>query len=197
MKLTVPPQGHRSIIETPVRAAGPQLIGKPFDGHDMMVDPKDIVVLTDFPLRWRWTHETHAKFSPDDLASIRPIRPDRAASICGQIGRGPLVPSRPEDRLLVVDETDRQVASKWLEDRVPEEESELILVWDRRTAALVGRRLFIDRWDDFWYPSSDDLGVLGTVGCWRIEMYHYGTFDFSERGAVKPLLTDDPAAETP
>ena len=29
MKLSVPPQGHRSRIERPIRAAGPQLIGKP------------------------------------------------------------------------------------------------------------------------------------------------------------------------
>jgi hypothetical protein len=32
MKLTVPPQRHRSIIAGPVRAAAPQLIGKPFGG---------------------------------------------------------------------------------------------------------------------------------------------------------------------
>jgi hypothetical protein len=33
MKLTVSPQGHRSIIERPASAAGPQLIGKAFDGR--------------------------------------------------------------------------------------------------------------------------------------------------------------------
>lgn len=32
MKLSVPPQGHRSIIEGPIRAAVPQLIGKPLGG---------------------------------------------------------------------------------------------------------------------------------------------------------------------
>lgn len=151
----------------------------------MMVDPNDLVGLTDFPLLWRWTKETHAKFSPDELAAIRPIHPDRAATVCGQVVRVPLAPGRPDDRLFVRDETDRHVVGQWLEDRVPGNESNLILIWDPRTAALVARRLFIDRWDDFWYPSSDDLSVLGTLGCWRIEMYHYGTFDYSERGAVE------------
>lgn len=162
----------------------------------MMLDPKDIAGLADFPLLWRWTRETHAKFSPDELASIRPIRPDRAATICGQVVREPLVPRRPGDRLLVEDATDHQVVTQWLEDRVPGEENDLVLVWDQRTAALVGRRLFIDRWDDFWYPSSDDLGVLGTVGCWRIEMYHYGEFDFSERGAVEQGVAPDGRPQT-
>jgi hypothetical protein len=32
MKQTVPPQGHRSIIEMPATAAGPLLTGKAFDG---------------------------------------------------------------------------------------------------------------------------------------------------------------------
>jgi len=33
MKLSVPPQGHGSIIERPMSAAGPQLIGKAFAGR--------------------------------------------------------------------------------------------------------------------------------------------------------------------
>jgi len=36
MNLTGPPQGHRSIIERPVRAAGPQVIGEPFDGQGLV-----------------------------------------------------------------------------------------------------------------------------------------------------------------
>jgi len=38
MKLSVPPQGHCSIIEVPVRAAGPQLIGKAFDRRSWLAD---------------------------------------------------------------------------------------------------------------------------------------------------------------
>ena len=41
LQLTIPPQGHRSIIEGPERAAGPQVIGKAFDRRTqlgMLVD---------------------------------------------------------------------------------------------------------------------------------------------------------------
>jgi hypothetical protein len=94
-----------------------------------------------------------------------------------------LVPSQPGDRLLVKAETDPLVVSQWLKDRVPEYEADILLLWDQDTGALVPRRIFIARWDDFWYPSSDDLGVVGNVGQWRIEMYHHGMFDFFADGA--------------
>ena len=34
MNLTVPPQGHRSRIDGPIRAAVPQVIGRTFDGRE-------------------------------------------------------------------------------------------------------------------------------------------------------------------
>jgi hypothetical protein len=149
----------------------------------MLVNVEDIIDLAGFPLLWRWTQETHAMFKPDELASIRPISSGKARSICQQSARMPLPPSQPGDRLLVGAGTNRLVVSQWLQDRVPEYEAEVLLLWDQDTGALVARRLFIDRWDDFWYPSSDDLGVLGTVGEWQLEMYHQGMFEFLARGA--------------
>ena len=122
-------------------------------------------------------------FEPDELASIRPISPGKARVICQRSARMPLVPGRPGDRLLVKADTDPLVVSQWLQDRVPEYEAEILLLWDQDTGALVPRRLFIDRWDDFWYPSSDDLGVLGKAGEWQLEMYHRGVFEFLGRGA--------------
>jgi hypothetical protein len=159
-----------------------------FDGHDMRVSAEDIVALTGFPLLWRWTQEAHAMFEPDDLAAIRPIRSTAAAVICDGIVSNPVVPGRLEDRIVMGDDGDPMVVRKWLDDRVSRGEDEVLLVWTRETAAIVTRRLFIDRWSDFWYPCSDDLTVIGNVGAWRIEMYHDGTFDFSADGAViKPL----------
>jgi hypothetical protein len=149
----------------------------------MLVDAEDLAALTEFPLLGRWTEECHAKLDPDELASIRPIRPDRTSAIWHRGARVPVVPSNPEARVDVDEGTDPRVISKWLEDRLPRNESDLLLFWDQKTAALVPRRLFIDRWDDFWYPSSDDLTVVGTVAVWRLEMSHHGAFEFFQRGA--------------
>jgi hypothetical protein len=152
-------------------------------GHDMLVNVEDITDLAGFPLLWRWTQETHAMFEPDELVSIRSINPGKARVICQRSARMPLVPGRPSDRLLVKADTDRLVVSHWLQERVPEDEAEILLLWDQDTGALVPRRLFIDRWDAFWYPSSDDLGVVGNAGEWQLEMYHHGVFEFLGRGA--------------
>ena len=149
----------------------------------MLVDAEDIALLTDFPLLGRWTQEPHAKFAPDELAAIRPIRPERTATIWLRRARVPVVPTSAEARVVVADGGDPQVIGKWLEDRLPRGERDLLLLWDQKTAALVPRRLFVDRWNAFWRPSSDDLTVVGTVAVWRLEMSRHGTFEFFERGA--------------
>jgi hypothetical protein len=38
--------------------------------------------LSDFPLLRRWNRDTHAKLSPDELESIRPLPEDEAAVLC-------------------------------------------------------------------------------------------------------------------
>jgi hypothetical protein len=149
----------------------------------MLVDAEDIAALTDFPLLGRWTQESHAKLGADELASIRPIRPDRTTAVWQRGARVPVDPTSPEARVVVEEGTDPLAIGKWLEDRLPRDESDLLLLWDEKTAALVPRRLFVDRWDAFWYPGSDDLTVVGTVAVWRLEMYRYGTFEFFQRGA--------------
>ena len=76
------------------------------------------------------------------------------------------------------DNSDDLVVGRWLDGTLPADDKDLLLVWDRRTAALVPRGLFISRWDDFWYPSSDDLTIVGVGGSWRLQMSHYGSFEF-------------------
>jgi hypothetical protein len=49
MKLSVPPQGHRSIIERPASAAGPQHIGKPFGSSSMAREKAVVVVVVSDP----------------------------------------------------------------------------------------------------------------------------------------------------
>lgn len=134
--------------------------------------------LTNFPLLWRWTRETHAKLPPDELESIRPLVEHEAAALCDQVVRE-LAQRKPEERLQVGDESDDTAVARWLDNVIPNGANELLLIWDRRTAASVPRALFVRRWDDFWYPSSDDLSVIGTDGRWHLEMRHDGLFEFS------------------
>lgn len=133
-----------------------------FIGAAMRVTTEDLAELDEFPLRWRWSRE-YADFEPGDLGSIRPIHPEKAAVICQEIVSPPFDVSRPEDRIILAEGTEPYVISAWLEDKIPQGVSEVLLVWDQSTAALVPRRLFVERWSDFSYPSSDDLSVMGMV----------------------------------
>jgi hypothetical protein len=152
----------------------------------MRVTAEDIVALTSFPLLWRWTQESHAKLAPGELASIRPIRAAKVEALCAQIASRAVVSVGAEDHIDANGDTAAFAVRKWLDGKIPDGEGEVVVLWNRATAALVPRTLFIERWDDFWYPGSDDLTVMGVVGTWRIEMYHHGMFDFSASGAVDP-----------
>jgi hypothetical protein len=133
--------------------------------------------LSNFPLLWRWNRDTHARLSPDELESIRPLPEDEAAFLCDEVVKR-RDQHEPEECLNVDDKSDETVA-KWLDRVIPNDANELMLIWDRRTAARVPRVLFVRRWDDFWYPSSDDLSVIGANGGWHLEMHHHGSFEFS------------------
>jgi len=133
-----------------------------------------------FSLMWRWTRATHAQFSAAELASLRPLPANDAAALCDKAinDRAHL---QPGERLEVDDDTETQAVTKWLDEVIPPDACELCLVWDRGTAIRLPRDLFIRRWDDFWYPSSDDLSVLTTDDQWQLEMCHWGSFEISKR----------------
>src|SRR5688500_13232301 len=124
--------------------------------------------LSNFPLLWRWNRDTHAKLPPDELESIRPLPEDEAAVLCDEVVKR-RDQHEPEECLNVDDKSDETAVAKWLDHVIPNDANELMLIWDRRTAARVPRVLFVRRWDDFWYPGSDDLSVIGADGRWHLE----------------------------
>jgi hypothetical protein len=62
----------------------------------------------------------------------------------------------------------------------------VILTWfsDGRSY-LTDLKTFIDNWDDFFYPSSDDLVVINENWDWIIYLAHFESFQFGEK--IKPL----------
>jgi hypothetical protein len=118
-----------------------------------------------------------ALLSPDELESLRPLPEDEAAVLCDEVVKW-RDQHEPEARMNVDDKSNEATVAKWLDHVIPNDDNELMLIWDRRTAVRVPRVLFVRRWDDFWYPSSDDLSVIGADGRWHLEMHHHGSFEF-------------------
>jgi hypothetical protein len=58
----------------------------------------------------------------------------------------------------------------------------VILTWfSARHSFLTDLKTFVDNWDDFFYPSSDDLVVITENWDWIIYIAHFESFQFGQR----------------
>lgn len=73
---------------------------------------------------------------------------------------------------------------RWLAGLPVEAEEPLLLSWDALLAVETVWRLFLRRWSDFWYPSSDALDVIPVAGVWALRASDFGRFDWTPGGAV-------------
>jgi len=130
----------------------------------------DFTDLASFQLAGRWTQEPHPSFSHDELKLIQPIAPKTAERLYRRLEKAVL--SRVEmpgqnffscgALSLDVATLDRKAVTDWIDERLPKGLGKIILSWISSgpdVAAVVERSLFINRWDDFCYPSSDDIDI--------------------------------------
>lgn len=62
-----------------------------------------------------------------------------------------------------------------------ETDEEIILTWASDGHSLLTDSMtFIDNWDDFFYPSSDDLIVINCSKDWIIYIAHFESFQFGQ-----------------
>ena len=152
--------------------------------------PADFVSLGSFQLSWRWTSPNHAVLPPESLALIRPLseakafeawrRSNRFFDESFQTNFSLSKEFFPEmERLdLTNDELDVRAL---LSERLLDPNKEIILSWDQETAALAPAKLFVDRWDDFYYPGSDDLVLWPMDEAWCLLLDHEQQLLFGRR----------------
>lgn len=63
----------------------------------------------------------------------------------------------------------------WLTERIPSR-TPVVVSWDAAHAILTDSELFISHWDDFCYPSSDDVSVMPLDGSWVLHFWHWQQF---------------------
>jgi hypothetical protein len=140
------------------------------------IDDEDFVPLIAFRLNWRFRGRQHGAMSDGTLQRIRPLS-EAAASRLGptvaaasQEGGSFAVTFRSDDTPAVVRNRLREL---------PPAPSEIVLVsWDARTAVVTDWDCFVTYWDDFCYPSSDDVTVLPLDGEWMVCYRHYEVIQF-------------------
>lgn len=99
-------------------------------------DTADYGPLERFPLLWRWTQESHALFSEEELSEIRPLQQGaaKAAHEAGLRLSEKAELACPES--LDVSELTANVVTEWLQ-KLPVTEDQVIVSWDIETAVQV------------------------------------------------------------
>ncbi|MFN0058056.1 MAG: hypothetical protein ACKVX7_06330 [Planctomycetota bacterium] len=152
----------------------------------MVIGPADIGDLSTFALRWRWTDESYALLSPDELSQIKPLRQERAKDIWRLT-----LESVAQDRDFDVDQRLFEPAerilsrshevSAWLTRRLPEGRIPILISWGPDWCVLTDSELFIARWREFCYPVADDASVLPLDNSWVLHYWHKEEFLYAKR----------------
>ena len=130
------------------------------------------MTIQEFPLAWRWTQPSHTVLPPDVLARIRPLSSAEAARV-HQSSRHPH--SGAADSCSAEEESRARI---WLRRVQPELRAGVFVSWSEDLAVETSWDIFTEYWDDFCYPSSDDVTVVPVAGSWRLIYHHYEQFEF-------------------
>ena len=117
---------------------------------------RDYAPLSTFPLSWRWTESNHARLPSDVLPRIRPLQPESARAAWAAI-RAPRDLPEPGE---VLDASGDPIAiAEKLAKLLAPRAAEVRLFWNPMTALRTDTAIFCRYWDDFCYPSSDDVVI--------------------------------------
>lgn len=137
------------------------------------------MTIQEFPLAWRWTQPSHAVLPDDVLANIRPLSQAEAADIHAR--------SSQQTRVSHHCRADNNARS-WLRTVQPDLSAAVFVSWSEELAVETTWEIFTEYWDDFCYPSSDDVTVLPVNGSWHLTYHHYEEFDFTNLGERNKAL---------
>lgn len=141
------------------------------------------VPLDEFELAWRWTKPTHAVLPADVLARIRPLTVEAAVAVGADASaRCRATPGVDERVSAAADAVDPNVVRSWLA-ALPIPPTQTILVsWANHLAVCTDWSVFLAYWDDFCYPSSDDVSIWTPNAAWTVCYDHDEFFAFRRGG---------------
>jgi len=106
------------------------------------------------------------------LGLLHPLRPELAKTLAQS---APITLSSASTTFAA---TDSLVTRQWLKE-LPISAQEVILVWDEATALALPWDMFCNYWDDFCYPSSDDVDIFTQNGNVFLRWHHSEVFEYA------------------
>jgi hypothetical protein len=140
----------------------------------------DVVPIEGFELAWRWTDPKHAVLPGPVLADIRPLSNKKALTFADEALRRALPrPVSEWDFSISAERDDPESVRRRLSELFIRRDCEVIVSWNRELAILTTWGTFIRYWDEFCYPSSDDVTVWSPDAPWALVYRHFRVMEFS------------------
>ena len=149
----------------------------------LVIGTSDLSSIDTFPLVWRWTQVSHAVLSDEEIASIEPLRVEKARELQKLSRALEQNTALREVREINTDVLPEQDILTWLR-HLPIIDDAVLVSWDEETGIRVPWSLFVRRWDDFCYPSSDDVSIIPLSDQWLLQYWHYGQFSWKHVNAT-------------
>lgn len=141
--------------------------------------------IREFPLASRWTQVSHAVLPDHVLAQMHPVEAAEAISL-SQRSQAFADQEGLDERVFVVNtilskDLSQQAGCRWLREQQADLNTNIVVLWDAATAIRTTWEIFTAYWDDFCYPSSDNVLVLPASGNWAFFFHHGEMFQFGRR----------------
>jgi hypothetical protein len=154
----------------------------------MEIASTDIVPLDAFSLSWRWTDKKWNELPAEALKTIRPISVAKAGELHEFLKdfhseHGLKVENFVSVERFLAPWSEIDKVSDQLRTRLRASDNDLAVSWDAKTAVMVSKEVFVEYWDDFCYPSSDDVDVLPLSHGWMLAYFHDEYFEFGRSGS--------------
>lgn len=156
------------------------------------IDEREIIPLKDFELSWRWNKSHSPNISEEEKELIRPLskteskRLNKVISYFENESNLKLkftetdwiyAGAEDDDEILLFRSILSNILEGWNED--------VIISWNRNTVVKTSKVIFLKYWDDFCYPTSDDVTIISKETNWVMFYNHIEVVKIWTRNSLR------------
>lgn len=137
------------------------------------LDINGIIPLEEFELSWRWDNIHNPDILAAEKVLIKPLSIQESKRIYKVIEYFELESNlnksfEPTDWIIASSETVDSIEkfSNDFKELTQDYNENLFISWNRSTCIYTTKEIFIKFWDDFCYPSSDDITIISELTNW-------------------------------
>lgn len=154
----------------------------------IQLDINEIIPFESFELSWRWDDLHNPNISPEDKGQIKPlsfIESKRIKKVINHFESESILREHFESTewFTVSPETKGTLDkfAKRFQELTKDYNENLYISWNRSTSLYTTKEIFVRYWDDFCYPSSDDITIISELTNWIYFYNHIEVGQFWKR----------------